>query len=393
MSEMPNAPQPAKPKHQRISSTSSCLLDDTKSTSGTPACDDAVRGAQPPLGPVVSLMIAGPCPVIPRLKRRGLFATRSVVPEIEDPFQYARLTKKVITLVVSIAAAAAPMASSILFPALTEISAELNANQTTTNLSVALYMLGMAIFPLWWSSFAERVGYRTILLISSTVYVVANVCCAVSVNIGMFIAFRVASGASGAGAQAIGAGVISSIWEVRERGRAMGYFFLGPLMGPLLSPVIGGVLTDSFGWRSTMWFLVAFGAVIVVGIYLFLPETSREPKDNRPLLVEKPPVDEGDLETGGRARGLQKISNRASTKTKCKESQTAVTVKVLFVDPLRSLLYLQFPPVLITVQWASLAFGAIVSPPSKAPYPLFAIDKAVCELIQDDPPPSSIRSI
>ena len=44
-------------------------------------------------------------------------------------------------------------------------------------------MLGMAIFPLWWSSFAERVGYRTILVISFSMYVVSNVCGALSVNI------------------------------------------------------------------------------------------------------------------------------------------------------------------------------------------------------------------
>jgi MFS family permease len=85
-------------------------------------------------------------------------------------------------------------------------------------------------------------------MISFSLYVVCNICCAVSVNIGMFIAFRVFSGASAASAQTIGAGVISSIWEVHERGRWMGIFYLGPLMGPLLSPIIGGALTSSYGW-------------------------------------------------------------------------------------------------------------------------------------------------
>ncbi|KAI5857861.1 major facilitator superfamily domain-containing protein [Tricharina praecox] len=360
--EMPNAPPPAMLERQRTNSTSSRASDDTECTSCSVSCGDAVRDEQPQLGPVVSRLVAGPSRIIPRLKRRGLFATLSVVPEIEDPFQYSRLTKKMITLVVAIAAAAAPMASAILFPALAEISTELNANQTTTNLSVALYMLGMAIFPLWWSSFAERVGYRTIFLISFMLYIVSNVCCAVSVNIGMFIAFRVASGASAASAQTIGAGVISSVWEVRERGRAMGYFYLGPLMGPLLSPIIGGALTQKFGWRSTMWFLTAFGAVVAVGIIFFLPETLREPKNNRPLLSEKQMLEKGDLEASGAnegVRGLQRTLSKVSTKTRRKVSQSVVTIKVLFVDPLRSLLYLRFPPVLITVYWASLAFGAL----------------------------------
>jgi len=44
------------------------------------------------------------------------------------------------------------MASAFLSLALAEISDEPGANQTTTDLSVALYMLIMAFFPLWWSS-------------------------------------------------------------------------------------------------------------------------------------------------------------------------------------------------------------------------------------------------
>ncbi len=34
------------------------------------------------------------------------------------------------------------------------------------------------------------------------------------------------------------------VWEVRERGKAMGIFYLGPLLGPLLAPIIGGALSE-----------------------------------------------------------------------------------------------------------------------------------------------------
>lgn len=338
-------------------------IDDTHSSSSAfttrPGDDsEAVLEGGEALGPVLSRMVTGRSLIVPRHKRRGLLASLAVVPEISNPYEYARITKKMITLTVAIAAAAAPMASAILFPALGQISLELGANQTTTNLSVALYMLGMAIFPLWWSSFGERIGYRSIYLISFSLYVVSNICCAVSVNIGMFIAFRVASGACAASAQTIGAGTISSIWEVRERGRAMGYFYLGPLMGPLLAPIIGGALADRMGWRSTLWFLAIFGTAIVAGIIFILPETFRQPKDNRPIPAMV--VDEEkelDLEAGG--NGLHRTLSRVSTRTKARASQWIITAKILLVDPLRSLVFMKFPPVMITVYWAGLAFGAL----------------------------------
>ena len=331
------------------------------------------------MGPILSRIVTSRTAIVPRGERRGLFAFLSIIPEVENPYEYARITKKLITLVIAIAGAAAPMASAILFPALSGISKDFDARPTITNLSVALYMLGMGIFPLWWSSFAERVGYRTIYLVSFLMFVVSNVCCALSVNIVMFIVFRVCSGASAASAQTVGAGTISNIWEVKERGKAMGLFYLGPLCGPLLSPIIGGLLTQRFGWRSTMWFLAAFGAVVVVMMVFCLPETYQErqmPPNSRaaksvadPEKTASEPAGLVDIEAhaGEPSHGLHKTISRVSMRTKTKANQWLLTVKILIIEPLSSLAFIRFPPVLLTVAWASITFGTLVNdPPSRS---------------------------
>jgi len=118
---------------------------------------------------------------------------------------------------------------------LTDIANALDSTATVTNLSVAFYMLSMSIFPLWWSSFSETMGRRTVYITSFGLFLVFNVLSAVSVNIAMFIVMRILSGGASASVQAVGAGTIADIWEVKERGRAMGIFYLGPLCGPLIA--------------------------------------------------------------------------------------------------------------------------------------------------------------
>lgn len=49
---------------------------------------------------------------------------------------------------------------------LEEISAELQVTATVVNLSVAVYLIAMSVFPLWWSSFSETLGRRSIYLAS-----------------------------------------------------------------------------------------------------------------------------------------------------------------------------------------------------------------------------------
>lgn len=136
-------------------------------------------------------------------------------------------------------------------------------------------MLSMSIFPLWWSSFSESVGRRTIYLISFTLFLLWNILSAVSTSIGMLIVMRVLGGGAAASVQAVGAGTIADIWEVRERGKAMGIFYLGPLMGPLLAPIIGGALAQRFAWRSTQWFLAIYGGVLLIFLFFCLPEVRR----------------------------------------------------------------------------------------------------------------------
>lgn len=225
--------------------------------------------------------------------------------------------------------------------ALPQLSADFGAGKTVTNLSVALYMLAMAIFPLWWSSFSEQLGRRTIYLASFGLFCVFSVLCAVSKNMAMLIVFRTCSGAASASVQAVGAGTIADIWESYERGRAMSIFYLGPLLGPLVAPILGGVLAQELGWQATMWFLAIYGFVCLVVLVCFLPETLAATKQHT---AQAP----GDQEAG-----LSRMSTAQSAK------KAASTLRRFLVDPLAVLLFLRFPPVALTVTIGAIAFGSL----------------------------------
>jgi MFS family permease len=145
--------------------------------------------------------------------------------------------------------------------------------------------------------------------------------------------------------QAVGAGSIADIWEVKERGRAMGLFYLGPLCGPLFAPIIGGALGAGLGWRSTQWFLVVYGGATLIFIVFALPET----------LPRKEAI-EPDNETTPRPP-LERSTTRASTRQKT--SSLLRHLREIFIDPLRIILWLRFPPIALTVYYASITFGSL----------------------------------
>ena len=312
-----------------------------------------------------------PAPVkVPRSQRRGLFGRFSILAEVEEPHHYSRRTKWYITFVIAMAAVAAPLGSAIILrmathlqdsrvayadyviaAALPDVAKELNTTATVTNLSVALYMLSMSIFPLWWSSFSETLGRRTIYLTSFALFLLWNILAAVSTNIAMLIIMRILSGGAAASVQAVGAGTIADVWEVKERGKAMGMFYLGPLCGPLLAPIIGGALAQRLGWRSTQWFLAGYGGVLLIFLFFALPETL---KTSKPVLDESENVN---LPTQDKLPALSSISSRQVIKRKTKKWMKMA--KRILIDPLMILAYLRFPAVLLTVYYASITFGSL----------------------------------
>lgn len=232
---------------------------------------------------------------------------------------------------------------------LAHVSEDLHSSSTVTNLSISLYMLSMSIFPLWWSSFSERIGRRTIYLVSFVLYVIFTALCAVSDSISMLIVMRMLSGGAAASVQAVGAGTIADLWEPRERGRAMGIFYLGPLCGPLLAPIIGGALAQRWAWRSTLWFLTAWGAITLIFIFFALPETLlAKQKQTTPAACDSPTPPTG--------RPLSRVSSRQVVQF---TARWLKMLRMIFIDPLKIILYLRYPPVLLTVYYASITFGSL----------------------------------
>ncbi|KAG8680675.1 hypothetical protein FRC09_018054, partial [Ceratobasidium sp. 395] len=214
----------------------------------------------------------------------------TVLPNLQDPKSYSRLNKAGITFVVALASFAGPFASNSLQPAFPQLRRAWSIPNTVVALTTTLFLCATGIAPLWWAFLSERYGRRPVYLSGFLLFTLASVLCAVSTNVGFLLSFRFLQAAGASCAQSVGLGIIADIYVPEERGRATGWWYLGPIAGPLLSPLVSGALiTWTSSWRSTMWFNTIFGGVLEMLIVLFLPETSNALKTRQAAALENPP--------------------------------------------------------------------------------------------------------
>lgn len=120
-----------------------------------------------------------------------------------------------------------------------------------------------------WAALSEWHGRRFIYIGSTVIYVASTVGCAMSKNIGVFVVVRILQSIGASAAQAVGAGTISDLFTMQERGSAMGLFLLGPLIGPVVGPIAGGYINEC-KCPFTVRCIVCVYVLFMLFIYSFL---------------------------------------------------------------------------------------------------------------------------
>ncbi|KAJ5240920.1 uncharacterized protein N7469_002511, partial [Penicillium citrinum] len=198
---------------------------------------------------------------------------------------FSRSRKLQIVCIVSLAAIFSPLSSNIYFPALGEISRELNISMSLATLTVTIYMIVQGIAPSFWGSFSDVIGRRSIFIGTFIVYMIANIALGVSTNYGELMAFRAVQAAGSAATISIGAGVIGDITTSAERGSLIGIFGGVRMLGQGVGPVFGGLLSQYLGFRAIFWFLTILSGISLFSILFFLPETLRSVAGNGTVLL------------------------------------------------------------------------------------------------------------
>ena len=122
------------------------------------------------------------------------------------------------------------------------------------------YTLSLAVWIPASGWMGDRFGTKRIFLASMFLFVGGSMLCGLSQTIGQLIAFRVLQGVGGGMLTPIGVAMLFRAFPPIERARASTIVMIPTLVAPALGPVLGGLLTDTLGWRWIFFVNLPFGA-------------------------------------------------------------------------------------------------------------------------------------
>ncbi len=166
------------------------------------------------------------------------------------------------------------MDNTIVNVALPSIKRDLHASVSGLQWTIDAYTVVLASLLILSGSTGDRLGRRRTFQTGLVLFTVGSLLCSVAPGLGWLVAFRMVQAVGGSMLNPVAMSIITNVFtDPRERARAIGVWggVVGLSMG--LGPIIGGLLTETIGWRAIFWINVPIGIAAAILAALFVPES------------------------------------------------------------------------------------------------------------------------
>ena len=166
-----------------------------------------------------------------------------------------------------------PLSLNILVPAVPGLAVIFNSKVETVQLTLSLYLVGLAVSQLVLGPLSDRFGRKPVLLIGLFITAVTSAAAVFSTSVEMLITLRTLQALGASSGLVIGRAIIRDLYDRYRAAAMIGLVTTVMVIAPMVAPLLGGVLDTALGWEWTFIVVAFFAAVVFVWTFFALAET------------------------------------------------------------------------------------------------------------------------
>src|SRR5580704_13052292 len=177
------------------------------------------------------------------------------------------------------------MGMHVIIPALPATARALDMSISTTQLTITLYLIGLAIGQLLYGPVSDRFGRRPVLLGGLALFTLAGIATTVAPNAWTLVVARILQSIGACSGLVLGRAIVRDSAAPDRAAARLAMLTLVMSAAPAIAPVLGGYATAWFGWRAAFALLAVIGAVTLGFAVLLLPETGAVQSSSRASML------------------------------------------------------------------------------------------------------------
>lgn len=155
-----------------------------------------------------------------------------------------------------------PFSIDMYLPALPEISRDFDTTTSNTQLTLTLFMVGLAVGQVFVGPLSDFIGRKRPLMVALIVYTVASILCVFAPNIYVMMALRFVQGFTGGAGAVISRAISSDLYKGKALTKFLAILMLVNGVAPILAPVLGGIILSFSTWKVVFILLTIFGFIM-----------------------------------------------------------------------------------------------------------------------------------
>ena len=149
----------------------------------------------------------------------------------------------------------------LIIPALPDTARALGVSAGAIQLTITLYLIGLAIGQLVYGPISDRFGRRPVLLAGLALFTLAGIATAAAPNAWMLVIARILQSIGACAGLVLGRAIVRDSATPDRAAAQLAMLTLVMSAAPAIAPVLGGYATAWFGWRAAFALLAIVGGV------------------------------------------------------------------------------------------------------------------------------------
>ena len=190
-----------------------------------------------------------------------------------SPFEWSESRKNFMIWLSCIATTITAYTAGSYAPAVGQMAAEWNVSEVAALVGITSFCSGFGIAPMVLAPFSEIQGRYPVFVGAGIVFLICQICCAVTRSYAGMIVARFWAGCGSSVFSTMVGGVVSDLYHAHNRNTPMALFSGGALIGTGLGPMVSAFIAQNANWRWVFWVQVITCGVLVSAMTLFFNET------------------------------------------------------------------------------------------------------------------------
>ena len=165
------------------------------------------------------------------------------------------------------------ISETIYSPALPNVANELQASAYRVEATLSIYFLGFALGVILWGTISDRCGRRNAMLMGIIAYGIGTLGCANTGSIEALLTWRFLQAFGASVGSVITQTILRDSYNGAERTKLFSVMSGALAFSPALGPVLGGFISEFYGWRANFWVLTILSVLLSIWSFFSLPET------------------------------------------------------------------------------------------------------------------------